>query len=109
MSMPLEINTHIMKPTIALFLHQPRCSVQCANGMLLAFSTHYNLKIFTWHPLEDNFFDDVDMIAIPGGIGDADSFDHLLAHNGQRVFGTISHMGTGPLRTVPALGGIRWQ
>jgi glutamine amidotransferase-like uncharacterized protein len=36
-------------------------------------------------PLDDDFFDDVDMIAVPGGIGDADSFDHLLAHNRDRV------------------------
>ena len=50
-----------MTPTIALFIHQPRCSVQCANGMIQAFSTHYKLKLFTWHELEDNFFDDVDI------------------------------------------------
>ena len=48
-----------MKPTIALFLHQPKCSIQSGNGIMKALSPHYNFKIFTKHELEDNFFDDV--------------------------------------------------
>ena len=70
---------------IALFLHQPKCSIESGNGILQALQPYHSFKIFTrWH-LDADFFDDVDMIAVPGGIGDADSFDHLLAHNGQRV------------------------
>ena len=67
---------------IALFLHQPKCSIESGNGILQALQPYHSFKIFTrWH-LDADFFDDVDMIAVPGGIGDADSFDHLLAHNG---------------------------
>jgi glutamine amidotransferase-like uncharacterized protein len=71
--------------TIALFLHQPRCSVQSSNGIIQALSPHYKFKIFTRHEVERDFFDDVDAVCIPGGIGDADSFDYLLRDNGQRV------------------------
>ena len=74
-----------MKPTIALFLHQPKCSVQSSNGIIKSLSSHYNFKIFTRHELEADFFDDVDCIAVPGGIGDAASFDYLLGNNGPRI------------------------
>jgi len=74
-----------MKGQIALFLHQPKCSVQSANGIMRALNPSYSFKIFTRHELEADFFDDVDMICIPGGIGDASSFDYLLGVNGPRV------------------------
>lgn len=70
-----------MKPTIALFLHHPVCAVDCTNGTIKALQSHYNFKIFTKHELEDNFFDDVDMVSFPGGYGDSDSFDYLLKTN----------------------------
>ena len=71
--------------TIALFLHHPKCSVQSGNGILKALARHYNFKLFTKHEIEDNFFDDVDIVAVPGGIGDSDSFDYLMKINGQRI------------------------
>lgn len=74
-----------MKPTIALFIADPKCSVQSGNGIMAALSEHYNFKIFSKNELEDNFFDSVDMIAVPGGFGDADSYDTLLKHNQKRV------------------------
>jgi hypothetical protein len=36
-----------------------------------ALSSRYQFKIFTRHELEDDFFDDVDLVAVPGGIGDS--------------------------------------
>lgn len=71
--------------TIALFIHQPKCSVQSANGIIRALGRDYNFKIFTRHELEDDFFDDVDCIAVPGGVGDSDSFDYLMRINGQHI------------------------
>ena len=86
------ISTH-MKPKIALFIHQPRCSVQCANGMIRALSSHYDFKIFTKHEIEDDFFDDVDLVAFPGGDGDSDSYDHLLKHHAQRIRNYVANGG----------------
>ena len=74
-----------MKPTIALFLYDPKCSVQSGNGVIHALQADYNFKIFSINPLEDNFFDDVDMIAVPGGFGDAASFERAFKHNKLRV------------------------
>jgi len=74
-----------MKPTIALFLYDPKCSVQSGNGVIKALESQYNFKIFSINSLEDNFFDDVDIIAVPGGFGDASSFDRAFKHNGKRV------------------------
>jgi len=74
-----------MKPTIALFLHHPRTSVQSGNGIIKSLQDHYNFKIFTRHELEREFFDDVDCVAFPGGIGDADSYDWLFKTNGSVI------------------------
>jgi glutamine amidotransferase-like uncharacterized protein len=74
-----------MKGKIALFLHQPYCSVQSGNGIMRALSPFYSFKIFTRHELEADFFDDVDMVCIPGGFGDASNFDYLLQDNGDRI------------------------
>jgi len=74
-----------MRGKIALFLHQPKCSVQSGNGIMRALSPHYDFKIFTKHDLEEDFFDDVDIICFPGGTGDSDSFDYLLKSNKDRI------------------------
>jgi hypothetical protein len=74
-----------MKPTIALFLYDPKCSVQSGNGVIHALQDFYNFKIFSINALEDNFFDDVDIIAVPGGFGDANTFDRAFKHNKQRI------------------------
>ena len=74
-----------MNPTIALFIADPKCSVQSGNGIMRALSEHYNFKIFGKNEVEDNFFDNVDMIAVPGGFGDANSYDVLLKYNQNRV------------------------
>jgi glutamine amidotransferase-like uncharacterized protein len=74
-----------MKGRIALFLHQPYCSVQSGNGIIRALSPHYSFKMFTRHDLEADFFDDVDMICFPGGLGDASSFEFLTRENGDRI------------------------
>ena len=48
-----------MKPTIALFIADPKCSVQCANGMIASLGSDYNFKIFSKNALENNFFEKV--------------------------------------------------
>lgn len=82
-----------MKGRIALFLHQPKCSIQSGNGIMRALSPSYSFKIFTRHELEADFFDDVDMVCIPGGFGDAASFDYLLSENGERIKQFVQHGG----------------
>lgn len=82
-----------MKPTIALFLYDPKCSVQSGNGIMRALNGHYNFKIFSKNEVESEFFDDVDIVAVPGGFGDSDSFDVGLKHNKNRVRDFITNGG----------------
>jgi Biotin-protein ligase, N terminal len=70
-----------MNKTIALFVHDPKCSVQSSNGIIQSLSPCYKFKIFGKNELEDCFFDDVDIVAVPGGFGDADTFKSLFKHN----------------------------
>jgi glutamine amidotransferase-like uncharacterized protein len=82
-----------MKPKIALFLHHPRCSIQCGNGIIEALSDEYTFKIFTKHPVEKDFFDDVDLVAFPGGEGDSESWHHLFNNNGERILNFLNNGG----------------
>jgi len=79
--------------TIALFLHQPYCSIQSNNGIIRALSPHYSFKIFTRHELEKDFFDDVDCVCFPGGLGDADRFEYLTSEHQARIKGFIQRGG----------------
>jgi glutamine amidotransferase-like uncharacterized protein len=74
-----------MRPRIALFVHQPRASVQSNNGIMQALSGLYDFKIFTRHEVEQDFFDDVDAVCFPGGVGDSDAFDWLMQAHKQRI------------------------
>jgi len=74
-----------MKKTIALFLYDPKCSIQSGNGIIKALRNNYNFKIFGINELEDTFFDDVDIVAVPGGFGDASSFDQAFKYNGNHL------------------------
>ena len=74
-----------MKPTIALFVADPYCSVQSANGIIKALGNDYTFKLFSKNEVEDGFFDSVDIVAVPGGFGDASSFDRLFSANQDSV------------------------
>ena len=82
-----------MKPTIALFIHDPKCSVQSGNGIMRALGAHYNFKLFSKNPVETGFFDSVDMIAVPGGFGDSDSYDVLLKNNAKEIRNYVHNDG----------------
>jgi hypothetical protein len=82
-----------MKPTIALFICDPRCSVQSANGIIQALGRHYSFKIFSKSAVEDDFFDGVDMVAFPGGFGDADTFQTILKPNKKNVVDFVQQGG----------------
>jgi hypothetical protein len=82
-----------MKPTIALFVADPFCSVQSANGLMKALGNDYTFKLFSKNEVEDGFFDSVDIVAVPGGFGDADSFDRLFKENQNSVSNFVSNGG----------------
>ena len=61
--------------------------------MIQALSPYYNFKLFSKNRVENVFFDDVDMVAVPGGIGDADVFKQLFKNNGDRVRQFVANGG----------------
>jgi hypothetical protein len=79
--------------TIALFVCDPKCSVQSSNGVMKALSGNYNFKLFSKNEVEEGFFDDVDMVAFPGGFGDSDSYDTILKNNKDVVVDFVTRGG----------------
>ena len=63
---------------IAIFVDHPRCSIDGVNSVMNILSPYYQFKIFTKHELREDWFDDVDMVLVPGGIGDSDTFHRLM-------------------------------
>jgi glutamine amidotransferase-like uncharacterized protein len=63
-----------MKPRIALFKHHPECSRQCCEGMIRALDSHYDIQTFSREQCTPDTLSGVDVVAFPGGIGDADSY-----------------------------------
>lgn len=60
-------------------MHHPECSEDCAYAMVHALSSDYQIRIFGEKELDDdNFFDNLDVIAFPGGIGDSDTFPNFF-------------------------------
>jgi glutamine amidotransferase-like uncharacterized protein len=64
---------------LALFMRHPECSEDCAYAMVHALSSDYQIRIFTEEELDDDtFFEHLDVIAFPGGIGDSDSYPNFF-------------------------------
>jgi len=77
----LEVSIFISVMNIAIFIHQPVCAVDSANGIIKSLSPQHSFKLFSQDEVESTFFDDVDCVCFPGGFGDADRFDRLLKWN----------------------------
>lgn len=78
---------------IALFIHQPVCAVDSANGIIKALSPQHSFKLFSQDEVEPSFFDDVDGVCFPGGYGDADRFDRLLKWNHDAIVNFVRSGG----------------
>lgn len=65
-------------PKIALFQNHPECSMQCCDGMIKALSPVYEIDLFLKDEVKEGAFDSYDIVAFPGGIGDADSYDKFF-------------------------------
>ena len=61
--------------------------------MMQALGQYYHFKVFSKNEVEDVFFDDVDMVAFPGGIGDSDSWHKILKPNKTKVLDFVDRGG----------------
>ena len=65
--------------TIALFRDlSSKKAAECGDGVIAALSPYYNIKIFTEEQCKSDTFNNVDMLAFPGGVGDADDYDAMF-------------------------------
>ncbi len=71
--------------TMALFIADPYCSVQCANGVISALHRDYHIQIFGPRPVEDSFWHSVDLVCVPGGEGDSESYHRLMRCHEQSI------------------------
>lgn len=79
---------------IALFHHQPECSIECCNGMIRALSPQYEIKLFTVHDDLNEVLNDVGMVAFPGGIGDSERyFDFFNRRRTNAIFSFLENGG----------------
>lgn len=74
-----------MKPTIAIFIHDPQCETECALGMIDGLVRDFDIRTFGIDNFNIEFLRTVDAVCFPGGMGDADDFwdifteDHIDA------------------------------
>ena len=73
------------KPKIALFRHHPEASRQCVEGMIKALSNDYRIELFSERECNYKTFKNADIVAFPGGQGEAEAYNKLLKPNFQAV------------------------
>jgi len=73
-----------MKPKIALFCNNPVADVSCCNGIMEALDDYYKFILFSRKTIEDIDFNKIDLVAFPGGTGDADLF-HIILQNKSNI------------------------
>jgi glutamine amidotransferase-like uncharacterized protein len=76
----------MLKKQIALFMNHPECSRQCVNGMIEALNQDYSIKIVSNEFFTKENLTEVDIVAFPGGFGDADTYyDFFKRRHGNAV------------------------
>jgi glutamine amidotransferase-like uncharacterized protein len=64
----------IMKPTIAIFIHDPQCETECALGMIDGLVHDFDIRTFGLDNFTAKFLHQFDAVCFPGGMGDSDDF-----------------------------------
>jgi len=67
-----------MKRKIALFMNNPVADISCCNGMMEALEDHYKFVLFSKKTIHEVNFASIDLVAFPGGTGDADLFHRIV-------------------------------
>lgn len=67
-----------MKPTLAIFIHDPQCETECALGMIDGLVRDFDIRTFGLESLTPQFLSQFDAVCFPGGMGDSDDFDKIF-------------------------------
>lgn len=83
-----------MKAQIALFQNHPACSRQCCNGMITSLKADFDITIFGVKDDLDQVLAGKDIVAFPGGIGDADLYYKFFRRrNVDRIVNFVANGG----------------
>jgi glutamine amidotransferase-like uncharacterized protein len=78
---------------LAIFLHHPECSIECASGIYTALSWHYRITFFKKEDLKTLDLNNFDGVVFPGGIGDSDSFHNIFTRRVSNKFADFIDRG----------------
>ena len=70
-----------MKPTIAIFIHDPYCETACALGMIDSLVRDFDVRTFGIDNFNIEFLKTVDAVCFPGGMGDASDFWNIFTED----------------------------
>lgn len=83
-----------MRGKIAIFLEHPKCSTDGVNAVMNVLSPQYRFSIFTRHELpHTNWLDEHDIVIIPGGVGDSESFHRVMKHHKEPIARYVKNGG----------------
>ena len=82
-----------MKPTIAIFIHNPQCETECALGMVAGLVNDFDIRTFGIDNLTSSFLAEFDAVCFPGGTGDADDFDKIFTADHIHTIQEYVHCG----------------
>jgi len=81
-----------MKPKVAIFLNEPAASESCVNGIMQALKG-YRFQLFSKKTFQNVDFSTIDLVAFPGGYGEADLFNRLVKPNAQIITNYMNNGG----------------
>ena len=81
----------MVKPRIALFLNHPECSAQSAVGIYEALCSNFSIQMFHHNEFDRSKFQQADIIAVPGGIGDSETFHRIIGDNKYHIQDAIAN------------------
>lgn len=78
---------------IAIYIQNPISEVECAMALFDVCSRKYETKLLNHRSLNQKNLKDINCLAFPGGLGDADNFDFLLRDKKKLIKKYLSNGG----------------
>ncbi len=89
----LSATTFADNKTIAIYKQHPIAERECVDALHEIFHNKYKVNIVTHDVLTKDYLKNIDCIIFPGGVGDADNFDNLLADKKNVIRNYVSDGG----------------
>ena len=74
-------------------MNNPVADVSCCNGMMEALEDYYRFTLFSKKTLSEVNFNNIDLVAFPGGTGDADLFHRIIGSEAKVIRSYMNNGG----------------